>query len=756
MSNVSKDFNSRYQQSKLSLSSYMKKFESYYPSNYSDIMFLQNFNIVNSALRLKKESEEYLSNLMDLNKNFSSNSKETYQGVYNHLAELVHEIKNKSAMQNISDISERFVKFEKLVEENMSFNKAYVTHIENTTSTIDNLDYVANKQYGYLNYGSNAGNVTGKNSIDVVGGKLKISANPSTNNTPLLSKNSSKKNIHDLKRKDTIDNQSKASSKAGRVNKSRSVIATKKGSISAASEYNPYSPLTIRKDIKFDVRLFNLSYIHYINTHTFKWEDFISFANSPNEQILQNKLFLKEMQFKNLVCPDFLKLIENYSFKMQTERSCSNGKQIMTKTISQFGTIEDEYQDYLIKPIEGTSYLQITTNSKVFKMKVDLEKVQEEYREKMILFSALSKHESELEEAKLKNLSTISAKLRTGNFMSIANDEIVNENTELEDKRKTEEIEVFKGEGKEKKERTDDTVNKEIQEMTVKKKTAKSIKLSISADKEKSVKLTDKLKSPMSHNHSTSSIKQNTSYMSNISKNKESPYFSETKASLVPPYLEFPFGIKTLTIGHEVYFIGGKAITTEYPTVLCFNIKTRELHFVTNMIYKRSYTALYHDEHYIYIVGGEYNITCEFLNLNTARCTSLPNLTQPKANSILYIYKHTIMYSFCGFKAEISNPDKNNELETVERIILRKEPVIKLGIHNFYWDRVECSNLTGIDIKLEVNGITPVTDNYIMLHGGYSSRKNKRVMLMFDIIKHEIHCLSPDIIRKLKQDLMKS
>ena len=708
LSNASKDFNTNYINSKKILSTYMKTFESYYPNNYSDLMFLQNFDIVNQALLLKEDSESYLKNLMFVNDNFIQELKQNYSSLLSNLKSLINVVNSNSEIKKISNIQDKFKSFEKVVELNTDYNKQYIKQIELTNAFTDKLDYIPTRIGSTFQISNQSG---AKNSI-VVG---QASLNNSMNNNEI--------------------NELIKSKSQGEV---RSSVAQKSKSSIKNNNYKDINQVTLRKDLKFDIRLFDLGLIHFINTSQIKWEDFISFATNPNDQVLQNKLFIREMQFKNFATPQLLKKIEKENNK-ETDKSTVMLK-ALNKTAKSFYNDDDE--EIEITPIEGTNCISVLSDKKTYKIEIDLIKVQKEFEEK-------------LDSIKKENLD--------GNFASISiispkGNESINNFYTIDNKKEERSSNENKG----------ITFDKNNSAKEKQKKTNNNTKTNITIDTKLNLNtIESKSKKEKEENKdkdtTTTKDEKLVNNKNTITLNNETEVLNKNYGEFVPktnpntdaPYSEFPYGVKTLIKGKLVYFVGGKNLQKEFPTIFTYNLKTKETNFVANMIYKRSYCALLLDEEKIYIVGGENNKTCEALCLEKLMCYSLPSLTTPRANSTLYIYKHTLLYCFCGFKSPLCSTDTNNMHDSIERIILRKESVIKIGFHNYYWDKVPYINYTGIDIRLEILFVFPVTDNYLLCYG-YSDRQAKKVQIVFDIIKHEVNDLCPEIIKKIKQLLMKS
>lgn len=606
-----------FKNSKDHFQSYLIDTADFYPEIYSDIMFLQGFNIINSGFQVVRNIEEHIYDFKKACASIENDIGETFNLLQQESEKIINsQLLKPDPLEKLDEINLKIQQLDDLISSNTEYNAAYLQQLELNKQN-DNADYLFTKQFAFLTI-----NGSPNKSVFRTGGSQII--NSVKGNRVSMTKVSTPLNERELisqtdsYRRDTIRTSIDSSRRASQAKQRKS-----------AARNSTSSSQAIKPEKRYDVRLFNLSYINFVNTKKFKWDNFISFSSTPNSQVLENKIInYASAHSKNKVNQHFLKLLESHKRNMEYDKLIKNGKLISSsrsKIVEKYypETESTSYEDYVIKPIEGTNCINISTPTQIIKEEFNLEKVYKEYKE----------------------------------------------------------------------------VNK-----------------------------------------------ANDSQQNGVTS-------EQTKSDILEPYKLFPFGIKTILIRSKVYFIGGKNQDQEFNTIMSYSFKNKELKFEANMINPRSYTSLIQDEDFIYILGGENNKTCEMFHIVDKSCHSLPSLIGPRANGYPYLYKNTMIYFISGFKSEIF---KNETCESIERLTLRNETSVSLGLHKFYWEKVNFINNSGIDVLIDCYGILPITDNYIMLFGGYSNRKSKRILMMFDLVKLEMDILSPQMIKLLKEELLKS
>lgn len=769
--NIVQDFNGKYLQAKNVLSTYYKQFESFFPNKPSDISFLQNFNIVNSALLLKKDSEEYVKNLINLNKDFSSETKKNYNNILDNIEKQISSINNTSEIKKVYAISNNFENFEKLIEANANFNIKYAEELEKMFKIRENLEFVPRQL---------------ETTFQAIKEINKVEKN---NNRMSINVNSNVEN----KRKSLIGNDTNSRLS---VVKQRPSLFTRYNFNNSLAEKINVPKIMLDKDVKWDNRLFDLAYIHFVNTGQIKWDDFISFASDPNEQLFQNRKFIKELQLKNYITPMFLTAIDDYNKKISTEPSSLKKEINSTQNSFRYDDKKNKFVDIKVQAIEGTNFIKLFTKDTTAKVEINLKKIYNEY---LIKIGNLDK---EIFENKFVSMSTIKSNNESEffgdskGFNSINNKDVNRKNTNKSNKNvnktliktKTLSNTIESNNNKELKKsistiktirekESDNNISKYMivkdDQNYEKHKRANSIN-SNSTDRSRD----RDLKANMSNKHSRensfdssvknrnlktdkkttdnlviSEKKKNDSLENNYVLN--SPYYFNNKCDLDDPYRKFPYGVRTIIVNDEVYLIGGKDSNRQYSTIISYNLKTKESKFIANMINKRSYCSLAFGNNMIYIIGGECNKSCEALSLDNLKCILLPDLVYPRADCSLYVYKNTLLYAFSGFKKGIHDSDPNNLNNSIERMILLKDAILRMGIYNSSWEKVNFMNFTGLDLRLEFHEIFSPTDNYVISQA-YSERKNTKITVVFDVVKHELHDLSAEIMRKLRKILVNS
>ena len=238
------------------------------------------------------------------------------------------------------------------------------------------------------------------------------------------------------------------------------------------------------------------------------------------------------------------------------------------------------------------------------------------------------------------------------------------------------------------------------------------------------------------------------------------PYVVETYSlnSTDHGYNYFPYGSRSYYSNDKIYIIGGRDIDKEYKTILVYEINTTKLTRIEDMNFSRSYHSilLNNDRKLLYLIGGENNNTCEALSLLDQTIIPMPNMTVPRANATLYIYKNTYLYAFCGYKTSIISKELN---PTFERLNLNYS-ITKSGEYgntlefDINWEKIQISNKAEIELKFEYIAITPLTDSHIFLYAGYDLRQVHRSIIIFDFLNHMIFNTKDKEFAELKLSLI--
>lgn len=212
-------------------------------------------------------------------------------------------------------------------------------------------------------------------------------------------------------------------------------------------------------------------------------------------------------------------------------------------------------------------------------------------------------------------------------------------------------------------------------------------------------------------------------------------------------YTVFPYGIRSLFIEDTLYIFGGKDEYTEYSCILSFNILTKQIEHIGNMLEPRSYFSLTYDgDSVVYIVGGEKNRTCEKFILFENKSISLPSLLFNRCNPCLFLYKKTYLYAFGGFNDSLLCKDKHG---TVERLLVVKQgnsnPITDHS-KNCKWEKVQLLNEGCVDLKYDNISIVQFTDELSFLVGGLINRKTERCVTVFDFSKNRINLITDPVM----------
>jgi hypothetical protein len=234
------------------------------------------------------------------------------------------------------------------------------------------------------------------------------------------------------------------------------------------------------------------------------------------------------------------------------------------------------------------------------------------------------------------------------------------------------------------------------------------------------------------------------------------PIFQSLQGSDKIPYMKFPDGLRSVMIGMSIFIFGGKDVDKEYSAILRYDIDKQSFAKIGDMIFSRSYFSLIYDEgrQSIYLIGGENNKTCERFSLKSKKCYLLPFMHYSRANPTLYLHRDTYLYVFAGFTYGLHKNTKNS---AVERLLINKyTDDVDINKHSYkcYWEKISLQNEGCIDLKYDYISITPFTNDYIFICGGFVNRKNERSVSLFDLNNHKISVLDGQVLNTVSEKIL--
>ena len=212
-------------------------------------------------------------------------------------------------------------------------------------------------------------------------------------------------------------------------------------------------------------------------------------------------------------------------------------------------------------------------------------------------------------------------------------------------------------------------------------------------------------------------------------------------------YTKFPIGCRCLLIGDKLYISGGRDEYNEYPNVLIFDRRTKNIKRIMDMRVPRAYHTMIYTEVFnsIMVFGGENEPSVEIFDPLTNRWQLLPDLNIPRSNIIYYCDNpRGILYTMFGNEGSILD---NKYSDAIEFLDLKN---IKDG-----WNILDYKNKSEIDLKTLMN-IYPLNSDLILLYGGVVFRGSSRSVCIFNIIKSEITKIQPKILETLRIEAKKS
>ena len=212
-------------------------------------------------------------------------------------------------------------------------------------------------------------------------------------------------------------------------------------------------------------------------------------------------------------------------------------------------------------------------------------------------------------------------------------------------------------------------------------------------------------------------------------------------------YTKFPIGCRCLLIGDKLYISGGRDEYNEYPNVLIFDRRTKNIKRIMDMRVPRAYHTMIYTEVFnsIMVFGGENEPSVEIFDPLTNRWQLLPDLNIPRSNIIYYCDNpRGILYTMFGNEGSILD---NKYSDAIEFLDLKN---IKDG-----WNILDYKNKSEIDLKTLMN-IYPLNSDLILLYGGVVFRGSSRSICIFNIIKSEITKIQPKILEALRIEAKKS
>ena len=759
---------------------------SIYPKVFSDVMFLQGFDVINSCLSVVYKNSNYFDNMNNLLDNIILESNNLFPNlikvVSNSLKDDNDNINDNYYLNEVKDnfetsplnlqkynMSKCFINsnykkeyntlFESInnsynskikelndkVEKNIIFNEAYFNKLNENISN-DDINYLFSNQFAFLNVNGPPRKSVFKYNKNIDISNLTERPKSIIERTSIISPNSYlniKKGFSGRKSIITYDNENanntldinyykNYNNKYNRKSIDYSLVYCNAGNYDTNNkkrnsilDKNENSNRKEYYQTKVDLKLFNLAYINYINTNTLKWDNFINFCNyynkGNNKHILENKLLsYASKNTENRINKKFLLLLDQYINNQTYEKMFNNGRITKNKSKSRKNSANKSF------------------SSDINKYKIDINTIDNN----MSVVSSLNY--DEVDEDKF-------VKIYDGSCM----------------------VYIFTNSKLQK-------INLDFEELLS--DYIKETNTSIKFDKLGDLNVTNCINSNMSINADallSSPLKTNILKVDKTMSSNSSLFIknNNTFNKYSMPYNVFPLGVRHIIVRNKIYFIGGKDLNNEYNIIFSYSFKSKQIKFEANMIYPRSYCTLLHDNDNIYIIGGEMSRRCEFFNILDKSCHKIPNLNSNRANGYLYLYKNSILYLFSGFKSEIF---KNENNVTIERLVLREQNNINnlsklksksisskegqstlksfsnFKDKSFIWEKIEYNNLTGIDVLVETYGLLPITDNFVMLYGGYSNRLTQRLLLVFDLTKHELHVMSSYIIKELQKAFKES
>lgn len=278
------------EEAKLELENYLYENSDFYPDTYSDLMFLQGFNVFNSAYQLINIVKDLSSKASSYNNDFYINSERILSDSIKKI-EKFHENSEdsykKQDFENVtSSLTNQVLSYKKLLNENLIFNKKYLEQLDENEEN-DQINFIFSKKFALMSASS-------------PGKSIFFNENP---------QNQSSSNL-------ILSNTSNISQKDRR--KSSEVIISDQQKKRRTMLFNNLrQSLLLPERKKYDLRLFNFAYIHYINKGELKWDGFISFGKTANQRLLDKKIlnfsvFNKE---ESKVNPCFLMLVNDYMKK---------------------------------------------------------------------------------------------------------------------------------------------------------------------------------------------------------------------------------------------------------------------------------------------------------------------------------------------------------------------------------------------------------------------------------------------------------
>ena len=212
-------------------------------------------------------------------------------------------------------------------------------------------------------------------------------------------------------------------------------------------------------------------------------------------------------------------------------------------------------------------------------------------------------------------------------------------------------------------------------------------------------------------------------------------------------YTKFPIGCRCLLIGDKVYISGGRDELTQYPNVLVFDRKTKNIKRIMDLRVPRAYHTMIYSNVFcsLMVFGGENEKSVEIFDPFTNRWQLLPELNIPRANTIFYSDNpRGILYNMFGTEGNILD---NKYSDVIEFLDLKN---IKEG-----WIVLDYRNRSETDLKNLMN-IYPLNNDLLLLYGGVVFRGTGRSICVFNLTKSEITEITPSLMEQLRCEAKKN
>lgn len=213
-------------------------------------------------------------------------------------------------------------------------------------------------------------------------------------------------------------------------------------------------------------------------------------------------------------------------------------------------------------------------------------------------------------------------------------------------------------------------------------------------------------------------------------------------------YSTFPSGTRIVYQKDRLYITGGKDIMTEYKIFLMFITKENKLYRLPDLTHSRSYhTMVYHENlKSILVFGGENNKTCEIFDFFVNTWNEIPDLHTPRANISIYIDKiGSLAYAFCGVTGSIAEGKKSDQFELLDLIDM-----------NQGWAKIDYQNLANVDLKFSHTSIYPISDELILLYGASESRKMQKCFVTFNLRTFIVNKVSKEFLESIRLNASKN